>query len=67
MPAHLVWILLIVFWAPDASRVKTQTTDYQTIEACDAAAAELDSSWSAAVHGGSTSWACFGVYPDPTE
>lgn len=68
MPAHLMFLLFMVFWQPgDDTPANAQMSLYQTDDACEAAAAHLDSEYTAAVHGGSTSWGCVGVFPDPSS
>jgi hypothetical protein len=67
MPAHVVWILVLAFWTPGKDApTKLEAHAYATDEICQAAATTLDAAWEAKVHGGSTSWACFGAYQAPT-
>ena len=68
MPTLVVWILVIAFWTPGADQpTKIEHDTFVTNEICDAMANSLDREWESRVKGGSTSWACFGAYPQPTS
>jgi hypothetical protein len=63
----VVFLMLIAFWAPNSSQpVRVESASFASEDECDARVAQLDSEWSARVHGGSTSWLCVGAFAGPS-
>jgi hypothetical protein len=63
----VVFLMLIAFWAPNATQpVRVEHSTFATEAECDAYALKRDAEWDSTVHGGSTSWLCVGAFPGPS-